>query len=117
MENKKSFLIYNDLKLTLDKIPNELAGELFKMILDFANGLDPKTNHLAIDIAFSNIKSQMIRDAESWTVKAKERSRSGRLGNLKKYHTDLYDRVKLDEITLEEAEGIVESRKTSHSDK
>lgn len=110
MESKKSFLIYNDLKLTLDKLPNELAGELFKMIVDFANDENPTTENLIVDIAFCQVKAQMIRDSKSWVEKSKERSYNGRLGNLKKHHEDLYNAVKEEVMTLEEAEQTAKDR-------
>lgn len=110
MESKKSFLIYNDLKLTLDKLPNDLAGELFKMIVDFANDKDPKTESLVVEIAFCQVKAQMIRDSKSWSEKSKERSYSGRLGNLKKHHEDLYNAVKEGIMDLEKAEETAKHR-------
>lgn len=110
METKKSFLIYNDLKLTLDKLPNDLAGELFKMIIDFANDEQPTTENLSVDIAFSHIKAQMIRDSKTWESKSKERSYSGRMGNLKKHHEDLYNSVKQGIIDLEKAEKTAKYR-------
>ncbi|WP_347217902.1 DUF6291 domain-containing protein [Chryseobacterium sp.] len=110
MESKKSFLIYNDLKLTLDKLPNDLAGELFKMIINFANDESPTTENLIVDIAFCQVKAQMIRDSQSWSEKSKERSYNGRMGNLKKHHEDLYNSVKEGLMTLEKAEATAKDR-------
>ena len=40
-QDKKSFLLYCDLIHTIDKLPNEKAGELFKIILQYVNDKNP----------------------------------------------------------------------------
>ena len=42
-ENKKSFILYCDLIHTIEKMPNEKAGELFKHILMYVNDKNPET--------------------------------------------------------------------------
>jgi len=82
-ENKKSFILYADLKATLDKLPNEKAGELFKFILDYVNDLSPATDDLLLQIAFEPIKQQLKRDLKDWQDECTRRSEIGRLGGLK----------------------------------
>ena len=61
-------------------------------------------------MAFEPIKQQLKRDLKSYEDKRNERSKSGRLGNLKRYNEDLYNRVISDEITLNYAEKLAKGR-------
>ena len=65
-ENKKSFLLYCDLIHTINKLPNEKAGELFKHILEYVNDNDPTTDDLLISISFEPIKQQLKRDLKKF---------------------------------------------------
>jgi len=40
-EDKKGFLLYADLIHTIEKMPNDKAGLLFKRILNYVNDLNP----------------------------------------------------------------------------
>lgn len=77
---KKSFVLYADFKSTIDKLPDEEAGKLFKLIIDFANGIDRQADSLLIDIAFTPIKQQMIRDKEKYEAQLVKRKEAGSLG-------------------------------------
>jgi len=116
-ENKKSFLLYCDLIHTIEQLPNEKAGELFKHILRYVNDMHPKTDDLITKISFEPIKQQLKRDLISWEDKIKDKSTSGRLGNLKRWNIDLYNQVSDKLISLEDAEIIAKSRTVSHTDK
>lgn len=61
-KDKKSFLLYADLIHTVDKLPNDKAGELFKHILNYVNDKDPISDDLIINISFEPIKQQLKRD-------------------------------------------------------
>jgi len=61
-ENKKSFVLYCDLIHTIDKLPNEKAGELFKHILGYVNDKNPIAKDLLIEVSFEPIKQQLKRD-------------------------------------------------------
>jgi len=65
-KNKKGFILYADLIHTLDKLPDEKAGKLFKHILDYVNDEDPETDDLIISIAFEPIKQQLKRDLKKY---------------------------------------------------
>jgi hypothetical protein len=81
---KKSFVLYCDLIHTLEKLPNDKAGELFKHILNYVNDLNPISNDLVLNIAFEPIKQQLKRDLDKWEKEIKpKRTESGRLGGLK----------------------------------
>lgn len=81
---KKSFVLYCDLIHTIEKMPDEKAGQLFKHILAYVNDQNPTTNDLIIELTFEPIKQQLKRDLEKWETEIKpKRSESGRLGGIK----------------------------------
>ena len=116
MENKKSFILYCDLIHLVEKLPNEKAGELFKHILRYVNDQNPETDDMLLQIAFEPIKQAMKRDLVKWDEKKEERSKSGLIGNLRRWHTDLYDKFSKEELSLSEALEIAKYRKSSLSD-
>jgi hypothetical protein len=81
-EGKKSFVLYCDLIHTVDKLPNDKAGELFKHILAYVNDKEPVAPDLIVDITFEPIKQQLIRDLAKWherqLVNAENGSKGGR---------------------------------------
>lgn len=83
-QGKKSFVLYCDLIHTVDKLPDDKAGQLFKHILAYVNDLNPLTDDLIVNIAFEPIKQQLKRDLQKWETEIKpKRSEAGRLGGLK----------------------------------
>jgi hypothetical protein len=81
---KKSFVLYTDLIHTIEKMPSEKAGDLFKHILRYVNDHNPTTDDLIIELTFEPIKQQLKRDLEKWNNEIKpKRSESGRLGGIK----------------------------------
>ena len=115
-EDKKGFLLYTDLIHTIDKMPNDKAGELFKHILAYVNDLNPKTEDLIVQLTFEPIKQQLKRDLLKYKESKEDKSNAGKLGNLKRWNRDLYDKVVLDKMSIDEALKIAESRRVSHSD-
>jgi hypothetical protein len=116
-EDKKSFLLYCDLINTVKKLPKNKQGELFVTILEYVNDLNPKVKDLSVDLVFEPIKLQLKRDLIKYEEKKGKKSISGREGNLKRWHLDLYNEYKNKTYTLDKAESIAENRKTSQSDK
>ncbi len=86
-ENKKGFLLYCDLIHTIEQLPNENAGELFKHILRYVNDLNPETDDLVTRISFEPIKQQLKRDLVKYRETSGERSEAGRLGGIKSGET------------------------------
>ncbi len=115
-DNKKGFLLYADQKGIFDKLPNDKAGELIKFIFSYVNDENPKIDDLLLEIAFEPIKTQLKRDLVKWEGLKGDRSTAGILGNLKRYNLDLYELVKSDSMSLNEAQSIARNRKTSQSD-
>ena len=116
-EDKKGFLLYADLIHTIEKMPNDKAGELFKHILLYVNDKNPIAEDLIIELTFEPIKQQLKRDLIKFEKSKDEKSLNGRLGNLKRWNIDLYNKFISNELTIEEAEEIALNRKTSLSDK
>lgn len=109
-ENKKSFILYADMIHTVRKMSKQKAGELFITILSYVNDENPVVTDTIIELVFEPIKQQLKRHLKDWEKIKTERSTSGRLGNLKRWNKDLYNRVVADEISLEEAEKIAKDR-------
>jgi hypothetical protein len=113
-ENKKSFILYADQQSLFFKLPDDIAGQLIKHIFSYVNDEDPVTDNLLLDIAFEPIKLQLKRDLKVWEETKKDKSLSGRIGNLKRWNFDIYTDFKNNKITLEEAEIIAHDRRVSH---
>ena len=80
--NKKSFVLYCDLIHTINKLPNEKAGELFKHILEYVNDNKPETDDLIIDLTFEPIKQSLKRDLVKWSNGSETRSEKARKAGL-----------------------------------
>lgn len=77
MSEKKSLILYADLIHVVKKLPLEAAGELFKIILSFANGEEAEITNPLVEIAFEPIKQQILRDKEKWDKVKSARSKAG----------------------------------------
>ena len=115
-KDKKSFLLYADIIHTIEHLTIEEKGLLFQHLLEYVNDLNPVLEDRILLIAWKPIERQLKRDLQKYEGKKEERSRSGKLGNLKKYHIDLYEKVNSEELTLEEALAIANKRKASLSE-
>jgi hypothetical protein len=77
---KKSFLLYCDLKHTIDKLPDETAGRLLKLILDYANGDFNEPTDLLLQVVFEPIKQSLIRDLDKYDAKVIRNRENGSKG-------------------------------------
>jgi len=93
-ENKKGVLVYADWIDHFEGLTDEEAGLLIKHFFRYVNDLKPIAPDRIIEIAFAPIKASLKRDLDKWEKTISERSVNGRMGNLKKYHIDLYNKVK-----------------------
>jgi hypothetical protein len=98
----KSFLLYKDSLLILDKLTDAQAGKLFKAIKTFQLTENIVQLDFALEIAFSPFLNQFSRDRESYSNSVLQ----GKLGNLKKYHKEIYQRIIAKELTIEEGENL-----------
>ena len=55
-EDKKSFLLYVDQRKTVDQLPDEIAGKLFKLIYSYCDDDCPEVEDLLLRVAFEPIK-------------------------------------------------------------
>lgn len=64
--DKKSFLLYCDIIHTVEKLPDDKAGQLFKHILQYTNDLNPESGDLIVQLAFEPIKQSLKRDLKKY---------------------------------------------------
>lgn len=82
-DGKKSFVLYCDMKHTVDLLDDALAGKLLKHLLRYVNDEDPEIDDLLLKIAFEPIKRQLKRDLGHWEETRVKRVESGHLGGIK----------------------------------
>jgi hypothetical protein len=81
--NKKSFILYADFKATLDKLTDQQAGTLFKLITNYANDIIPDRElDIIIDVLFTQLKQQLDRDNLKWDTIKQKRIEAGQKGGL-----------------------------------
>jgi len=115
-ENKKSFLLYADIIGVVSKLPDEKAGQLFKIILDYVNDKNPEVEDLLLSIAFEPIKLALKRDLIKYESIKESSSENGIIGNLKRWHLDIYNDYTSKKISLNDAISLAEIRKSSPPD-
>lgn len=79
-ENKKSFLLYVDQSGIFDKLPDEIAGKLIKLIFSYVKDESPIIDDLLLSIAFEPIKQSLKRDLKSWEIFQAKQSENGKKG-------------------------------------
>lgn len=116
-EDKKSFLMYSDWVTIFEQLEDDEAGKLIKHLFAYVNDRNPSLSDRMLNILFEPIKMQLKRDLKSWEKTKKSKSDGGKMGNLKRYHPLLYQKVIDNQITMEEAESeILSSRIHSHTE-
>jgi len=78
MKDKKSFVLYSDLIHTVNQLPEDKAGLLFKHILSYVNDENPQTDDIIVKIAFEPIKQQLKRDLLKYEKKREQYSEAGK---------------------------------------
>jgi len=89
---------------------------LIKHIFAYVNDENPVSDSILINAVFANIKTTLKRDLNAWEKTLEIKSDSGKMGNLKRWHKDLYLQVVENKINIDEALVIAQHRKTSHTD-
>ena len=79
-EGKNSFVLYTDLLHTVEKLPDDQAGKLFKIILEYVNDKDPEIEDLLLQVVFEPIKQQMKRDLKKWEKYIEKQRENGKKG-------------------------------------
>lgn len=115
-ENKKSIIIYADWMEQFTSLTDEEAGKLIKHFFRYVNDLNPEAPDRLTEMLFIPIKQSLKRDLKKWEAILEDRSYNGRIGNLKRWNIDLYNKVISGEMKIEEGEKIAKHRKTSLPD-
>lgn len=113
--DKKSFILYTDINETVKKLTDDEAGKLFKTICSYVCDENPEITDRLTELLFEPIKQSLKRDLIKYQVKSGKNSEAGRIGNLKRWNEDLYEKLELGKMTLEEAELIAINRKCDKS--
>lgn len=76
---KKSCVIYDSWKDMIVSLPDEMAGELIKMILSYAFDEEQySTDNPALAAMFNMISKKLDEDEEAWKEECKRRSEAGK---------------------------------------
>jgi hypothetical protein len=97
-KDKKGFILYCDMRYTIEKLTHEQAGILFKHILKYVNDEDPIAEDLLIEIAFEPIKQQLKRDLVKFEDTKVKRSEAGKAGANKRWQTEANDSKRIQTI-------------------
>jgi hypothetical protein len=79
MNNKKSFVLYNDQEELFTELSNEQAGLLIKSIFKYNKNGELPTDPI-IKLIFISIKQTLIRDNEKWLNIVQRNQDNGKLG-------------------------------------
>lgn len=79
MQDKSSFILYCDLIKVVEKLPDEMAGKLFKIILRYVNDIEVCVDDILLEIAFEPVKNQLKRDLKKWEYLKEKRSKAGKI--------------------------------------
>jgi len=113
-EGKNKITIYRDWIDFFEPLTDEEAGKLIKHFLRYVNDLNPSSDRIT-ELLFEPMKKILKRDLKKWEAVIVDKSQSGKIGNLKRWHIDLYNQVINKQITIEQAELIANGRKPSHN--
>jgi uncharacterized phage protein (TIGR02220 family) len=76
-QNKKSFVLYSDVQGLINKLPDDVAGRLFKHIFAYVNDENPVSDDILLNVAFEPIKMQLKRDLVKWENQIEQRRQAG----------------------------------------
>lgn len=79
-QGKKSFLMYADQIDLVEMLPDELAGRLFKVIMQYVNDKNPEVDDLTLKLAFEPIKKQLKRDLKRYEDIVERNRKNGAKG-------------------------------------
>jgi hypothetical protein len=117
-KGKNSFVAYTDWGDIFDQLTDEEAGKVAKHLFDYVRDKNPEPVDRLTKVVFEPMKSQLKRDLKKWEDELIQKRDNGSLGNLKRWHNDLYLRVINKDISLHDALEEAERRKekSSHPD-
>ena len=81
--DKSSFVVYSDIKETLDELTDDQVAKLFRAMVEYsATGEMPKFSGI-LKYVFIPIRQQMDRDGQKWEQKKEARRKAGQKGGQK----------------------------------
>ena len=86
-KDKNSFIAYTDWNKTFEKLSDDEAGKLAKMMFSFVSDGNPEAPDRITELLFEPMKSQLERDLEKYKEVRQKRAESGRNGGLKSAET------------------------------
>lgn len=81
-ENKKSFILYADMISIIEKLPDDKAGQLIKIIFQYVNDKRPVVEDILLQVAFEPIKLQLKRDLRKFEAEKQKRQKAGKIGGI-----------------------------------
>lgn len=113
---KKSFVLYNDQSKIIQKLSDKQAGVLIKKIYSYVNnGIYEMDEDAIVDIVYTVLTEQINRDIEKYCDKIEKSSNSGKIGNLKRWHPEIYELYNEGQISIDDA--LKQSKQISGPDK
>ncbi len=84
MKDKKSFVLYHEIREPLDQLSMSDRGELFTALLNYSEFSELPTfqKGTGLAVAFSFIKNSIDRNTEQWQDACEKRAEAGRKGGL-----------------------------------
>ena len=77
--SRKSFVIYTELENTFNRLSNELAGELIKVIFDYVRtGEIPQIDNAVVDGVFSAFQPSIDRNISKYDAAIEQRKEAGK---------------------------------------
>lgn len=113
LKSKKGFILHKDSLSILNKMSDEQAGILFKAIYQYQTTGKTPDLEFGLEMAITPFINQFTRDDNAWEEQRNKKAVNGFLGNLKRWHPDLYKKYNNDQITIEEAEKIIAERQSA----
>ena len=101
--SRKSFVLYTEWENTFNRLSNELAGELIKVIFDYVRtGEIPKIDNAVVDGVFSAFQPSIDRNISKYDAAIEQRKEAGkRSAEKRKRDATTVDESKRDATTVE----------------
>jgi hypothetical protein len=106
-KDKKSFILYADLIGLFNKLTDEQAGKLIKIIFEYVNDNDPKIeDDQLLEIAFEPIKMHLKRDLKKYELFREKQSENGKQGGRPKKPKPLKENPKNPSLNSETQKSL-----------
>ena len=101
--SRKSFVLYTEWENTFNRLSNELAGELIKVIFDYVRtGEIPQIDNAVVDGVFSAFQPSIDRNISKYDAAIEQRKEAGkRSAEKRKRYATTVDESKRDATTVE----------------